>query len=82
MVAEPAQHKFGFDFQPLDKTKIESLSAADQAVVDKVITRTNQTVLAKIAILPATMFVCFLGLGIFFWRRGGYRQIELTHPRE
>jgi MFS family permease len=77
-VAEPAQQKFGFKFKPLDKAKIETLPAADKDEVDKIVATTNQTVLAKIAILPAMMFLCYLGLGLYFHRRGGYRQIELT----
>jgi MFS family permease len=79
-VAEAAQQKFGFDFQPLDKTKIESLPAGDKVQVDKIIARTNQAVLAKIAILPLIMSVCFLGLGLFFRLRGGYRQVALGRP--
>jgi MFS family permease len=77
-VAEPGQQKFGFHFQPLDRAKIESLSMADKATVGKIIARTNQAALAKIAILPSIMFGCFLGLGLYFRLRGGYRQIELV----
>jgi MFS family permease len=80
-IAESPQQKFGFDFQPLDKAKIESLSSADQAKVGKIIAQTNQALLAKIAILPSIMFGCFLGLGLYFRLRGGYRQIELVRPR-
>jgi MFS family permease len=76
-VAEPAQQKFGFDFQPLDKTKIESLPVADKVDVGKIVAQTNYDVMAKIAILPSVLFFCFLGLSLLFWRRGGYRQIEL-----
>jgi hypothetical protein len=76
-VAEPVQQKFGFDFQALDKTKIESLPSDDKAQVEKIITKTNETVLAKIAILPLIMSVCFIGLGLVFQQRGGYRQIDL-----
>jgi len=77
-VAEPAQKKFGFDFQPLDKAKIESLQGADKAQVEKIVAQTNQAMLAKIAILPSIMFGCFLGLGLFLRQRGGYREIELA----
>jgi MFS family permease len=80
-VAEPAQKKFGFDFQPLDKTKIESLPSADKVQVENIIAQTNQAVLAKIAILPLIMSVCYLGLALFFRQRGGYRQIDLGGPR-
>ncbi len=79
-VAEPAQQKFGFNFRPLDKTKIEALPSTDKVQVEKIIARTNQDVLAKIAILPLIMSVCFLGLGLFFRQRGGYRQIDLGGP--
>jgi MFS family permease len=81
-VAEPTQRKFGFDFQPLDKVKIASLSAADKARVHAVVTQTDQALLAKIAVLPATMFVCFLGLALLFRSRGGYRQVEILALRE
>jgi len=77
-LAEPGQQKFGFHFQPLDKAKIESLSSADKAKVGKIIAQTNQAVLAKIAILPAIMFACFLSLGLYYRLGGGYRQIELV----
>jgi hypothetical protein len=77
-LAEPAQQKFGFHFQPLDKAKIESLTRADKAELGAIVAKTNQAVLAKIAILPSIMFVCFLGLGLYFRLVGGYRQIELV----
>jgi MFS family permease len=80
-LAEPAQQKFGLNFQPLDRAKIDSLSVADQARVEKVVAQTNQAMLAKIAILPSIMFVSFFGLGLFFLRHGGYRRIELVRSR-
>jgi MFS family permease len=79
-LVEPTQNKFGLYFQPLDKAKIETLSGPDKAVVDEVTAQTKQAVLAKIAILPSIMFLCFLGLSLFFWKRGGYRQIDLVRP--
>jgi MFS family permease len=82
IVAEPAQQKFGFTFQPLDKARIEALPASDKTEVEKIVAETNQTVLAKIAILPALMFLCYLVLGFYFRRRGGYRQVEMSGPRE
>jgi hypothetical protein len=45
--------------------------------VGKVVAQTNNDVLAKIAILPSVLFLCFLGLGLLR-RRDGYRQIELA----
>jgi MFS family permease len=80
-IAEPAEEKFGFYFQPLDKAKIGSLSGADKAHVEEIIAETKQAVLSKVAILPSILFFCFLGLGLFFKVRGGYRQIELIRTR-
>jgi len=64
-VAEPLQQKFGLSFQPLDKGIIESLSGADAARLEEVIAETNQSVLAKIAILPSITLVCFLCMALF-----------------
>ncbi len=80
-IAEPAEQKFGVHFQPLDKVKIQSLSGAAKNRMEKIVARTNQAVLAQIAILPTIMVVCFLGLGLVFLQRGGYRQVELARPR-
>ncbi len=77
VVAEPPERKFGFTFQSLDKRKIESLPRADKAVVESVVAQTKQAMLAEISILPSIVFVCFLGLGIFFLKHGGYRKMEL-----
>jgi MFS family permease len=77
IVAAPPQGKFGLHFQPLDKTKIAALPESDQAAVGRIIVSSNQHVLAEIAILPALMFICYVGLGLYFRRRGGYHQVDL-----
>jgi MFS family permease len=81
-VAEPFRKEFGFKFQPLDKLKMNSLSTANKGQLEEIVAETNQAALAEIAILPSIMFVCFVGLGVFLWRRGGCREIELAHPRK
>ena len=82
IVAEPAQQKFGFNFQPLDKARIEALPAPDKAEIEKIVAETNQAVLARIAILPAIMFLCYVFLGFYFRQRGGYRQVEMISSRK
>jgi MFS family permease len=77
-VAAPEQQKFGFHFQPLDKGKIEALPDADKKEVDSVVAASNQSVLAWIAILPALMFLCYLGLELYLRKRGGYHQVDLV----
>jgi MFS family permease len=76
-VTTPAQHKFGLEFRPLDQQKAAALPAADRAVLDRLKIRTNQATLARVALLPIIMFVCYVGLLLHFRRRGGYRAVNL-----
>jgi MFS family permease len=76
-VADAPQSKFGLTYQPLDKVKIAALPEAGQAQIESLRTINNQSTLAKVAVLPALMFLCFLGLLLFFKSRGGYRQVHL-----
>jgi MFS family permease len=77
-VAEPPQTKFGLTYRPLDKAKIAALPAAEQDEVEQVRTANNQSTLAKVAVLPALMFLCYLALILYFRSRGGYRQVHLA----
>ena len=61
-VAGGPQSKSGLTFQPLDKAKIAGLPATEMAEVEAVRTANNQSTLAKVAVLPALMFPCYLGL--------------------
>jgi MFS family permease len=76
-IAGAPQTKFGFTYQPLDKTRIAALPPAEQATVEAVRTANNQSTLARVAVLPAIMFLCYLGLIVYFRARGGYRQVHL-----
>jgi len=77
-VADPAQSKFGLTYQPLDKTKIAALPPAQQAEVETIRTANNQATLARVALLPALMFLCYVGLILHFRARGGYAQVHLA----
>jgi hypothetical protein len=76
-VAEPAQTKFTFTYQPLDKTKIAALPATDQSQIESLRSVNNQSTLSKVAVLPAIMFVCYIGLILYFRQRGGYQPVEI-----
>ena len=76
-ITEIAQSKYGLSFQPLDKTKIAALSDAEKAEVENVRIANNQATLAKVAVLPAIMFLCYLGLIFNFKSRSGYRQVHM-----
>ena len=77
-ITAPAQSKFGLTFQPLDKTKIETLPDAEKAEVETIRIINNQATLAKVAVLPAIMFLCYCGLILYFKSRGGYRPVQIA----
>ncbi|HAB19059.1 MAG TPA: MFS transporter [Verrucomicrobiota bacterium] len=76
-VAEAPQTKYGLSFQPLDKTKIAILPAAEISQVETIRITNNQATLGKVAVLPAVMFFCYCGLMVYFRARGGYRPVQM-----
>jgi hypothetical protein len=62
----------------LDQTKKPSLSAAEAQVVDSLVVESKQGTLAKIAVLPAIMFGCYLILIAYYRSKGGYQAQVLT----
>jgi MFS family permease len=62
----------------LDQSKKPSLTAAESETVDAIVVQSKQGTLAKIAILPAIMVVCYLILIVYFKSKGGYQAQVLT----
>lgn len=73
---------YGMTHHAIDEKKLATAPAADQAIVKDVRAEMKQGTLKIIAILPATMFVCYLILVGFFRAKGGYRVERLTMPAE
>jgi MFS family permease len=72
-----------FDYEAIDATKAESLPSAEQEKFDAIQRRTKQEALAKIAVLPAIMCACYLGLIAYYKSRGGYKaQVLAGHSAE
>lgn len=78
-VAAEEETKFGMTYQPLDKAKIAELTPAEQSELEVIRTANNQNTLAKVAILPAIMFFCYVALIIYFRSHGGYDQVHLAY---
>jgi MFS family permease len=76
-VAKAEETKYGLTHRPLDQDKVAALPAAQKNIVHEVTAQTKQKTLALAALLPATMFLCYLGLILYFKSRGGYRQVTL-----
>jgi MFS family permease len=60
----------------------DAILSGQVARITEVDARTKQGALAKIAILPALMLVCYLGLIAYFRSRGGYRALHLSAEGE
>src|SRR5262249_50300530 len=76
-VADPERTAYLMTFQPLDKEKVQALPEAERKTVEEVRAQTRQATLAEVAVLPAIMCVCYLGLIAYFRTKGGYKPVEL-----
>ncbi len=76
--ADEPTSSFLMTFRAFDQKKIEKLNPEEKKVVDDVLRQVKQTVLAKFAVLPAIMFLCYVGLIFYFKSKGGYKVVELT----
>lgn len=65
------------DYEAVDQEKIKSLPETDQAMVNETVTVAKQSALAKVAVFPAIMLVCYLILLGYFKTQGGYRPVDV-----
>lgn len=76
-VVETKQGLFS-SYEFVDKTKFDTLSADQVEKLTAIESETKQHALAKIAVLPAIMCVCYLALIAYYRSRGGYKAEVLT----
>lgn len=62
----------------VDPAKVKLLPDVEQDKIGAIERQTTQHTLAKIALLPAIMCICYLGLIAYFRSRGGYEAQVLT----
>jgi hypothetical protein len=79
VVAEKTDGQF-FNYQFIDKAKVAAanLTEDQRAQLTAIESDTKQSALAKIAVLPAIMCVCYLILIAYFQTKGGYTAQVLT----
>lgn len=63
----------------LDQDKVRALPAEQTKQLESVQAESKRRVFASVAVLPAFMLVCYLGMYFWFRARGGYRPIEIGH---
>ncbi len=61
----------------LDQGKIKALDETATQELTAVQAESKRGAFAKIALLPAFMLVCYLGMFFYFRARGGYRPVEI-----
>jgi hypothetical protein len=66
------------EYDYVDPAKVSQLSKEQQDELKTIQAPVKQKALAKIAVLPAIMFVCYLVLIAYFKSRGGYQAQVLT----
>jgi MFS family permease len=64
--------------QIVSQTKINDLPESEREKIRAIERETKQSALSKIAVLPAIMCICYLGLIAYFRTRGGYQAQILT----
>jgi MFS family permease len=71
------------EYQYVEKSDLSRLSDAQRDELIKLESQTKQQALAKIAILPLIMLVCYIGLILYFKSRGGYQaQVLIGHAAD
>ncbi|HEX7070520.1 MAG TPA: MFS transporter [Rhodothermales bacterium] len=77
-----AEHRGLFGrYQALDADVVENAPAEDAAIISAIEDAGKHDALLKIAILPAFMLLCYLGLLAYFKSKGGYKPVALEDER-
>ncbi|MDB6140822.1 MAG: fucose permease [Verrucomicrobiaceae bacterium] len=61
----------------LDQSKIQTLTAPEAAALEGVQAICKRHTFMYVAALPVFMFFCFLGLFLYFKRKGGYKPVHI-----
>ncbi len=69
-------------YRPLDQEKIAALGDEEKSVIATITDAAKKNALATVAIFPAIMLICYLGLIYYFKSRGGYKAEVLTAQGE
>lgn len=77
ITAAPKATIFG-DAPSLDQEKIKDLGAEQKQALETVQAESKKHVFVDIAILPAFMLLCYLGMYFHFRRKGGYKPVAMS----
>ena len=71
------KRQFGFAYDAIDPSKSGNLTGEAAASVSAAVGESKFAALGKMAMFPGFMLACYLGLFVYFRRRGGYKAVEL-----
>jgi len=63
-------------YKAIDETKVAAISDAEKKTLTAAKGGVQQATLAKVAIFPVLMLLCYLGLFFYFRSRGGYKPAD------
>ena len=82
-VAKEGKYVLG-SYSAVDADKVAELALTEPETAEKITASregANQGALAKIAMFPAFMLLCYIGLIVYFKARGGYKPVDI-HGQE
>ena len=65
------------EYRALDVDSITDAPTEDRSLIDTIREEGRRDALLTMAFLPAFMFLCYLGLLLYFKSRGGYKPVDL-----
>jgi len=81
-VTGPPQEKFGMTYRVIDKRIVKTSSDEEKAVIKDARKVISRATLAKVAILPVIMCVCYMAMILYFRSKGGYRPVSLAQNEQ
>jgi MFS family permease len=65
-------------YEALDGAAVAAAPDEDRAAVARVQSTAKKDALKTVAVFPLFMLLCYVGLIVYFRRKGGYRSVQLT----
>ena len=65
-------------YQSLDVAKFETAPEQEREIIETSMVKAKKGALKLVAVLPVIMLVAFILLFLYFKKRGGYKQVEIT----
>ncbi len=69
-------------YTAVDSDKVEKMEPEQVEQIQQTVKAAKQNALAKIAIFPAVMLICYIALLLYFKSKGGYRAVEMSKGGE